>query len=50
MKTKINKLILFLALYSIMLNNVTAWWDEGHLLVSRIAYDILKAHEPEVLE
>jgi hypothetical protein len=27
----------------------SAWWDNGHLLVSRIAEDILTAQNPDVL-
>ena len=27
----------------------SAWWDNGHLLVSRIASDILAAKNPDVL-
>ena len=27
----------------------SAWWDNGHLLVARIANDILTAKNPEVL-
>jgi hypothetical protein len=27
-----------------------AWWDKGHLLVARIAYDILQRENPAALE
>lgn len=27
-----------------------AWWDKGHLLVARIAYDILERENPAALE
>ena len=28
---------------------VHAWWDQGHLIVSRIAYDILKQDSPDTI-
>lgn len=27
-----------------------AWWDKGHLLVARVAYDILERENPHALE
>jgi len=29
---------------------VHAWWDNGHFLVARIAYDKLKKENPAVIE
>ena len=28
---------------------VSAWWDDGHIMTARIAYDILKESNPSVL-
>jgi len=33
----------------LMCNNVYAWCDHGHLLATRIAYDILMEEAPEVI-
>jgi len=37
------KVLLFL------LSTVTAWWETGHLLTARRAYDLLAADHPSVL-
>jgi hypothetical protein len=29
---------------------VSAWWDQGHLLTARRAYDILQDQHPQILE
>jgi hypothetical protein len=29
--------------------SVSAWWGKGHLLVARIAYDILSEENPEII-
>lgn len=28
----------------------SAWWDQGHLMTARRAYDILQTENPEVLD
>ena len=33
----------------LILQSVSAWWDTGHLLVARIAYDILEFEHPPTL-
>ena len=32
------------------LGAVTAWWDNGHLLTARIAFDVLQVESPETIE
>jgi len=32
-----------------MIGTVSAWWDEGHLIIGRIAFDILNESNPEVI-
>ena len=33
-----------------VLGAVSAWWDNGHLLTARIAYDVLEKESPETIE
>lgn len=33
-----------------MANSVNAWFGTGHLLVARVAYDVLEENSPETLE
>ena len=35
---------------TILISTAAAWWDNGHLIVSRIAYDILQQKSPEALD
>ena len=35
---------------TILISTAHAWWYNGHLIVSRIAYDILQDKSPEVLD
>ena len=32
-----------------MATSVSAWWGKGHLLVARVAYDILMSEDPEII-
>ena len=33
-----------------LLSSVTAWWDHGHLLTARIAYDVLQKDSPGTID
>jgi hypothetical protein len=34
----------------LLATSAQAWWDKGHLIAARIAYDILEAETPAALE
>mmetsp|Transcript_27208 Transcript_27208/g.19607 ORF Transcript_27208/g.19607 Transcript_27208/m.19607 type:complete len:107 (+) Transcript_27208:15-335(+) len=42
-------LLSLLSLVLLFANSASAWWGTGHIITARIAYDLLKEKEPEVL-
>ena len=44
------KFISYALVFVILATTANAWWGKGHLLVARIAWDILTDKDPEVIK